>query len=83
MFTLREQRQRTALHIACEKGSVEVVDKLLEMRSDVRHADKVSLSQQLSLNVADLIPLIFERVSIIKIKQFSVYNYKFKMIITM
>jgi len=44
VFTLREQRQRTALHIACEKGSVEVVDKLLEMRSDVRHADKVSLS---------------------------------------
>jgi len=36
------QRQRTALHVACEKGSVEVVFKLLEMKSDARQVDKVS-----------------------------------------
>jgi len=42
------QRQRTALHIACEKGSVEVVDKLLEMNSDVHHVDKVNSCVSLS-----------------------------------
>ena len=30
--------------MACEKGSVEVVDKLLEMKTDVHHVDKVSAS---------------------------------------
>ena len=45
------QNDRTSLHLAAEKGNLEAVDKLVQMRCDMNKKDNVNLHSTIKVRV--------------------------------